>query len=101
MIKSRILGWAGHVAKMEEDRNAFTILTANPTGNIPLGRPRFRWDDNIAMDFKDIAINTRNWVDLAQVRDYCRAVVNAVLNLRIPLTMELVNPDIVSQERLG
>ena len=43
VIKSRRLGWAGHVARMEEGRNAFKILTGKPTGKRPLGRPRRRW----------------------------------------------------------
>ena len=45
--------------------------------------PTRRWEDNIRMDFKEIGINTRNWVDSAQYRDYRRAVVNAALNLRV------------------
>ena len=49
MIKSRRLRWAGHVAIMEEGRSAFKILTGKPTGKIPLGRPRRRWEDNIRM----------------------------------------------------
>ena len=48
MIKSRRLRWAGHVARMEEGRSAFKILTSKPTG--PLGRPRGRWEDTIGMD---------------------------------------------------
>ena len=64
VIKSRRLSWAGHVARMEENRCAFKILTGTPTGKIPLGRPRHRWEDNIRMDHKEIGINTRNWVDL-------------------------------------
>ena len=47
MIKSRGLRWAGHVARMEEGRSAFRILTGTPTGKRPLGRPRRRWEDNI------------------------------------------------------
>ena len=65
-------------------KGAFKILTCTPTGNRPLGRPRHRWDDNIRMDHKEIGINTRNWVDLAQDRDYRRALVNAALYLRVP-----------------
>ena len=53
------------------------ILT---TGKRPLGRPRHRWEDNIRMDFKDICVNTRNWVDLTRDRDYWRALVNAALD---------------------
>jgi hypothetical protein len=51
------------------------------TGKRPLGRPRRRWEDNIRMDLKEIGINTRNWVNSAQDRDYWRALVNAALNL--------------------
>ena len=52
-----------------------------PTGKRPLGRPRRRWEDNIRMNLKEMVINTRNWVDSAQDRDYWRVLVNAVLNL--------------------
>ena len=65
---------------MEEGRNAFKILTGKPTGKRLLGRPR---EDNIRMDLKEICINTRNWVDSAQDRDYWRTLVNAALNLRV------------------
>ena len=63
MIKSRRLRWAGHVARMEEGRSAFTILTGKPTGKRPLGRPRRRWEDNIRMDLEEIGMNAGNWVD--------------------------------------
>ena len=69
---------------MEEGRSAIYILTGKPTGKRHLGRPRRRWEDNIRMDLKEICINTRNWVDSAQDRDYLRALVNAALNLQIP-----------------
>ena len=62
----------------------FNILAGTPAGNRPLGRPRRRWEDKIRMDLKDIGINTRNWFDLTQDRDYRRALVNAVLNLWVP-----------------
>ena len=52
MIKSRRLRWAGHVARMDEGRSAFKIVTRKPTGNRPLGRPRRRWEDNIRMDLE-------------------------------------------------
>ena len=73
---------AGHVARMEESRSSFKIVTGRPTGKRPLGRPRRRWEDNIRMDLEDIGINSDNWVDSAQDRDYWRALVNAALNLR-------------------
>ena len=69
---------------MEEGRSAFKILTGKPTGKRPLGRPRRRWEDNIRMDLEEIGINVGNWVDLAQDRNYWRALVNAALNLRVP-----------------
>ena len=53
-------------------------------GKRPLGRPRHRWQDNIRMDLEEIDINAGNWVDLAQDRNYWRALVNEALNLRIP-----------------
>ena len=83
-IKSRRLRWAGHVARMEEDRRAFKILTGKPTEKRPLGRPRRRWEDNIRMDLEYIGIDARNWVDSAQDRNYWRALMNAALNLRVP-----------------
>ena len=75
---------AGHVAKMEEDRSAFKILTGKPTGKRPWGRPRHRCEDHIRMDLEEIGINAGNWVDSAQDRNYWRALVNAALNLRVP-----------------
>ena len=69
---------------MEEGRSAFKILTGKPTGKIPLGRPRRRWEGNIRMNLKEIGINTRNLVDSAQDRDYWRALVNAALYLLVP-----------------
>ena len=84
VIKCRRLRWAGHVARFEESRDAFKILTAKPTGKRPLRRPRCRSEDNIRMDLKEIGINTRNWVDSAQDRNYWGTLVDAELNLRIP-----------------
>ena len=81
-INSRRLRWADHVARMEEGRSAFKMLTGTPTGKRPLGRSRGGWD--IRTDLKEIDINMRNWDDSAQDRDYRRALVNAVLKLRVP-----------------
>ena len=83
VIKYRRLRWAGHAASMEEGTSGFKILTGKPTGKRPLGRPRRRWENNIRMDLEEIGINTRNWIDSAQDRDW-RTLVNAALNLRIP-----------------
>ena len=68
---------------MEKGRTSFKILTGKPTAKRPLGRPRCRWEDNIKMDLKEMGINTRNWVDSAQDRDFWRALLNATLNLRV------------------
>ena len=85
MIKSRRLRWAGHVARMEEGKSAFKILTVKPTRRRSLGRPRRRWEDNIRMDLEEIGIiNAGNWVDSTQDRDYWSALVNAALKLRVP-----------------
>ena len=62
----------GHVGRMEDGRST-----------LPLGRPRRRWEDNICMDLKEIGINTKNCVDLAQDRDYWRTLVNAALRLQV------------------
>ena len=68
LINSRRLRWAGHVARMEEGRSAFKMLTGKPTEKRPLGRPTRRWEDNIRMYLKEIGIDTRNWFDSAQGR---------------------------------
>ena len=84
VIKSRRFRWAGYVARMEQGRSGFKILTGKPTGKRPLGRPRHRWEENIRIGLKEIGINMRNWVDSAQNRDYWRAVVNVALYLWVP-----------------
>ena len=74
----------GHIARMEEGRSTFKILTGRPTGKRPLGRPRRRWEDNIRMDLEEMGISAGNWVGSARDRNYWRALVNAALNLRVP-----------------
>ena len=80
MNKCRRLRWAGPVVRMEEGRTALKMLTGKPTGK----RPRRRWEDNIRMDLEEMGINAGNCVDSAQDRDYWRALVNAILNIRVP-----------------
>jgi hypothetical protein len=72
----------GHVARMGENRNAYRILVGMPEGKSPLGRPRHRWVDNTKMDLREIA--GVDWIDMAQDRDQWKALVNTVLNLRVP-----------------
>jgi hypothetical protein len=84
IFKSRRMRLAGHVARMGENRNAYRILVGKPEGRRPLGRPRRRWVDNIKTDLREIGWDGMDWVDLAQDRDQWRAVVNTVMNLRVP-----------------
>jgi hypothetical protein len=69
---------------MGEARNAYRILVGKPEGKRPRGRPRRRWMDNIKMDLGDIGWDGRDWIELAQDRDQLRALVNRVMNLRVP-----------------
>jgi hypothetical protein len=66
---------------MRAKRNAYRILVGKPEGKRPLGRLRPRWEDNIRMDLRETGMG---WIDLTQDRDQWRAVVNAVMNLRVP-----------------
>jgi hypothetical protein len=69
---------------MGEKRNAYRILVLKPEGNRPLGKPRRRWVDNIKMDLREIEWDGLDWIDMAQGRDQWRALVNTVLNFRVP-----------------
>jgi hypothetical protein len=84
MIKSRRIGWAGHVARMGKTRNVYRILVGNPEGKRPLRRPRRRWVDNIKMDLREIGWVDMDWIDLVQDRGQWRGLVNTVMNLRVP-----------------
>jgi hypothetical protein len=84
MSKSRRMRLAGHVARMEEKRNGYKILVGMPEGKRPRGRSRHRWVDNIIMDLREIGWDGMDWTCLAEDRDQWRAVVNAVMNIRVP-----------------
>jgi hypothetical protein len=84
IIKSRRMRWAGHVARKGEKRNVYRLLVRKPEGKRPLGRPRRRWIDNIKMDLLEKGLNVVDWIGLAQDRYRWRAVVNSVMNLRVP-----------------
>jgi len=75
--------WAGHVARMREGRGVHRVLVGKPVGKRPLGRPRRRWEDNIKMDLWEVG-GGGDWMELAQDRDRWRALVNTVMNLRVP-----------------
>ena len=68
-----ILRWAGHVARMEQSRNAYRVSAGKPEGKRPLGRQRCRWVDNIRMDLRELGCDPGEWIDLAEDRDQWRA----------------------------
>jgi hypothetical protein len=82
-IKSRRMRWAGHVARMWEERKVYKVLVGKPEGKGPLGRSRCRWEDGIRMDIREIGLGGMDWIRLAQGSDRWRAVVSAVMNLRV------------------
>ena len=84
VIKSRRMRWAGHVARMGEERGVYRVLVGKPEGKRPLGRPRRRWGDNIRMDLQEVGCRYMDWIGLAQDRDRWRKLVSAVMNLRVP-----------------
>jgi hypothetical protein len=84
MIKSRRMKWVEHVARRREKRNAYRLLVGKPEGNRPLGRPRRRWVDNIRMDHGEVGWGDVDLIGLAKDRNRWRALVNLVLNLRVP-----------------
>jgi len=84
MTKSRRMRWAGRVACMGERRGVFRVLVGKYEGKRPLGRPRRRWENNVKMDIQEVGCGGMDWIELAQDRDRWRALVNAVMNLRIP-----------------
>ena len=84
VIKSRRLRWAGHVARMGEERGVYRVLVGKPERGRPLGRPRCRWVDNIRMDLQEVGCGYMDWIGLAQNRDRWRTLVSAVMNFRVP-----------------
>ena len=84
VIKSRKMRWAKHVARIGDRRGAYRVVLERPEGNIPLRRTRRRWEDNIKMDLQEVGCGDMDWIDVAQDRDRWRALVNVVMNLRVP-----------------
>jgi hypothetical protein len=69
---------------MGAKRNAYRVWVGKSKGKRPLGSPTHGWVENIKMDFREIGRSDMDWIDLAQNRDYWRALVNTVMNLRVP-----------------
>jgi len=76
--------WAGHVARMGEERWVYRVLVGKLEGNRPLGRRRRKWVYNIRMDLHAVGCGYMDWIGLAQDRDRWRTLVGVVMNLRVP-----------------
>ena len=84
VIKSRRMRLAGHVARMDEEREVYRVLMGKTEGKRPLERPRRGWVDNIRIDLQEVGCRYMDWIGLAQNRDRWRTLVSAVINLRVP-----------------
>jgi len=73
-----------HVARMGERRGVYKVFVGKPEGKRPLGRPRLRWEDNIKIALQEMGCRGMDWIELAQDMDRWRALVNTVMNLRVP-----------------
>jgi hypothetical protein len=82
-VKSRRMRWAGHVARMGEEIKVYKVSVGKPEGKSPLGRPRSRWENGIRIYLREIVLGGVDWIRLSQDRDRWRAVVSAVMNLRV------------------
>jgi len=69
---------------MGERKGVYRVLVRKRQGKMPLGRPRRRWEDNINMNLQKVGYGVMDWIELAQEREGWRALVNAVMNFRVP-----------------
>jgi len=72
------------MGKSRERRGVYKVLVGKPEGKRPLGRTRRRWEDDIKMDLQELGCRVMDWIELAQVRDRWRELVNAATNRRVP-----------------
>jgi hypothetical protein len=84
VIKSRIMRWAWHIARMGKRRGVYRFLVGKTEGKRPLGGPKPRWKDNMRMDLQEAGCRDMDWFDLTRNRDRWRALVNAVMNFWVP-----------------
>jgi hypothetical protein len=84
VVRSRRMRWAGHVARMGEERGVHRVLVGTPEGKMPLGRLRRRWEKNTKVDVQEVRGGRGDWRELAQDRDGWRTLVSMVKSFRIP-----------------
>ena len=80
----KLMRWAGHMARMCEERGVYRVLVGKQEGRRPLGRPRRKCVDNIRMDLQEVGCGYMDWIGLGKYRDRWRTLVSAVMNLRVP-----------------
>jgi hypothetical protein len=96
-IKSRLMRWTGHVARMGKERKMYMVLVGKPEGKRVLERPRRRWENGIRMDLKEIGLGGVDWIRLAQDRDRWRAVVSSGDEPSSSCATELVSVYVIHQ----
>jgi len=84
VIKSRRMRWAGHVARMGEERGVYRVWVGKPEGKSALGRPRHSWVDNIRTELQEVGCGYMDWIGRDQDRDRSRTLMSAVMKLRVP-----------------
>ena len=72
------------MARMGQGRGVYRVLVGKPERKRPLGTPRCRWEDNIKMDLQEVGGGCVDWMELSQDRDRWRALVSAVMKVRVP-----------------
>jgi hypothetical protein len=100
MIKSRRIRQVKHVSFMGDGEGAYRVFVKRPEGKKPLGRPRHRWEENIKMNLMEVGWGGMDWIALAEDRDGCQELVNAVMNLRVPqnVGISLLDEDLLASQ---